>query len=82
MIPPTLCLSIYCCVPLAEVPRLQYSQYGLMDKYLNLKFPDAMVKPQGLMHLIMSEREVEIKVGDDGLSDVVNISINSIGALS
>jgi hypothetical protein len=53
-----------------------------MDKYLNLKFPDAMVKPQGLMHLIMSEREVEIKVGDDGLSDVVNISINSIGALS
>ena len=58
------------------------SQYGLMDKYLNLKFPDAMVKPQGLMHPIMSEHEVEIKVGDDGLGDVGNVSIDSTGALS
>jgi hypothetical protein len=38
-----------------------------MDKYLNLKFPDAMMTPQSLMRPIMSEREVEIEMGDDGL---------------
>ena len=65
-----------------KVPRLQYSQYGPINKYLNLKFPDAMVKPQGLMRPIMSEHEVEIEVGDDGLSDVGNVSIDSTGALS
>ena len=65
-----------------EVPRLQYLQYGPMDKYLNLKFPDAMVKPQGLMRPIMSEREVEIEVAEDGLGDVGNVSIDSTGALS
>lgn len=67
----------------AEVPRLQYSQYGPIDKYLNLKFPDAMVKPQGLIRPIMSEEEVEIVVGmdglgEDGLLDVSNTSIISI----
>ena len=67
----------------AEVPRLQYSQYGPIDKYLNLKFPDAMVKPQGLIRPIMSEEEVEIVVGmdglgEDGLLDVGNTSIVSI----
>jgi hypothetical protein len=67
-----------------EVPRLQYSQYGPIDKYLNLKFPDAMVKPQGLIRPIMSEEEVEIVVGmdglvgEDGLLDVGNTSIISI----
>ena len=65
-----------------QVPRLQYLQYGPMDKYLNLKFLDTMVKPQGLMHLIMSECELEIEVGDDGLSDVGNVSIDSMGAFS
>jgi hypothetical protein len=64
------------------VPRLQYSQYGPINKYLNLKFPDAMVKPQGLMRPIMSEREVEIVVGEEGLLDVGNVSIDSTGALS
>ncbi len=65
-----------------DVPRLQSSQYGPIDKYLNLKFPDAMVKPQGLIHPIMSvdEAEVAVKLEDlaDGLSDVGNSSIISI----
>jgi hypothetical protein len=65
-----------------ELPRLQYSQYGPINKYLNLKFPDAMVKPQGLMRPIMSALEVDMAVGEDGLDDVGNISIDSTGALS
>ncbi|KIL68280.1 hypothetical protein M378DRAFT_196726 [Amanita muscaria Koide BX008] len=69
---------------MTEVPRLQYSQYGPINKYLTLKFPDAMVKPQGLMRPIMTEREVQIVVGqdgilgEDGLLDVGNISDISI----
>jgi hypothetical protein len=67
-----------------EPPRLQYSQYGPIDKYLNLKFPGAMVKPQGLIRPIMSVQEVEMVVGmdglvgEDGLLDVGNTSIISI----
>lgn len=73
-----------------EVPRLQYSQYGPINKYLNLKFPDAMVKPQGLIRPILSEREVQIRVGEDGLvgedgeldvGNVSGISIDSTGVL-
>ncbi|TFY76273.1 hypothetical protein EWM64_g7741 [Hericium alpestre] len=30
-------------------PRLQFSQYGPLDKYFNLRFPKALVKPQGLL---------------------------------
>lgn len=61
-------------------PRLQYSQYGPINKYLNLKFPDAMVKPQGLIRPIL---EVQQATGGDGLSDEAgNISVDSTGALS
>ena len=65
-----------------DVPRLQYSQYGPIDKYLNLKFPHAMVKPQGLIRPIMSEDEVVRAVEQEGLEedlpDVGNSSIVSI----
>ncbi|TFY75444.1 hypothetical protein EWM64_g8569 [Hericium alpestre] len=30
-------------------PKLQFSQYGPLDKYFNLRFPKALVKPQGLL---------------------------------
>ena len=42
-----------------NIPRLQSSQYGPIDKYLNLKFPNAMVKPQGLMRKILSESNLQ-----------------------
>ncbi|TFY75639.1 hypothetical protein EWM64_g8372 [Hericium alpestre] len=58
-----------------ELPRLQFSQYGPMDKYLNLKFPYAMVKPQGMLRPILRHNEDE-----DGLDDEAgNISIDSTG---
>ena len=59
--------------------RLQYLQYGLIDKYVDLKFLNVMVRPQGLMHQIKSDAEVEM--GED-VGDVGDISINSTGALS
>jgi hypothetical protein len=66
----------------SDVPRLQFSQYGPINKYLSLKFPGAMVKPQGLIRPIMSERELEIAVevkneglmGEDGALDAGNAS--------
>jgi hypothetical protein len=64
-----------------DVPRLQYSQYGPINKYLNLKFPDAMVKPQGLMRPIVLEHKLELEFEEDGLGDVGNISIDSTGTL-
>jgi hypothetical protein len=68
-----------------EVPRLQYAQYGPINKYLNLKFPDAMVKPQGLIRPIMTEQEIQINVEQEGMVDengeldVGDISIDSTG---
>lgn len=65
-----------------KLPRLQYSQYGPINQYLNLKFPDAMVKPQGLIRPIM--QPVQPEPGpeqDDGLDDIGNVSIDSTGAL-
>ena len=59
--------------------RLHYLQYGLIDKYKNLKFPNAIVRPQGLMCQIKSDAEVEM--GED-VGNVGDISINSTGALS
>jgi hypothetical protein len=65
-----------------DIPRLQYYQYGPINKYLNLKFPDQMVKPQGLIRPAMSQDAVEVAVGDDleqdGLCDVGDTSLISI----
>lgn len=74
-----------------DVPRLQYSQYGPINKYLSLKFPDAMVKPQGLIRPIRPDNEREVTVEMDGLLgpgeedsllDVGNTSVDSTGLLS
>ncbi|KZP03020.1 hypothetical protein FIBSPDRAFT_905331 [Athelia psychrophila] len=68
-----------------EVPRLQFSQYGPIDKYLNLKFPNGMVKPQGLMRPIVQHVEpdpgAEQGQGDglDWLDDVGDVSMDSTG---
>ena len=48
-----------------DPPRLQFSQYGPINKYLNLKFPTALVKPQGLMRPIVPHVVVEAERGDD-----------------
>ena len=65
-----------------DIPRLQYSQYGPVNAYLNCKFPNSLVKPQGLMREIMSKEEVERTVKaeglEGGLEDVGNSSIVSI----
>lgn len=45
-------------------PKLQYSQYGPMDKYLNMKFPTGMVKPQGLLRK-SSEQDEHTEFQDD-----------------
>lgn len=68
----------------AEVPRLQYSQYGPINKYLTLKFPDAMVKPQGLIRPIMTEREVQIVIGQDGIvrEDGPPVDVRNIRGIS
>ena len=58
-----------------NVPRLQYSQYGPVNKYLSLKFPDTIVKPQGLIHPIMSKAGAGIAGMDkDSLMDIGNSS--------
>lgn len=65
-------------------PRIQYSQYGPMNKYLNKKFPNAMVKPQGLMRPIVERDEPGPDAGvegEDGL-DMGDVSMDSTGALS
>ncbi|TFY73207.1 hypothetical protein EWM64_g10805 [Hericium alpestre] len=50
-----------------------------MNKYLNLKFPDAMVKPQGLLREILEDNP-NFDFGD-GLDDLGNISIDSTGQM-
>lgn len=61
-----------------ELPRLQHHQYGPFNKYLNDKFPDQMVKPQGLIRPI---REGNDAVVDNyGLQDG-DISMDSTGTL-
>ena len=63
-----------------KAPRLQYSQYGPINKYLNLKFPDAMVKPQGLMRPIRSnDVEIVVDLEDDMGDEVGNLSVDSTG---
>ena len=66
-----------------HVPRLQFSQYGPIDKYLNLKFPDAMVKPQALIRPIVSEAEEEtIDLDEGNLMDIGNssdVTVDSTG---
>jgi hypothetical protein len=50
-----------------EVPKLQSSQYGPINKYLNFKFKKGMVKPQALIRLMLTE---EAMVGGEGVGSL------------
>lgn len=64
-------------------PRLQFSQYGPFNQYLCLKFPDMMVKPQGLIRPIVPEDDqLDGAEEDGGLCDLGDVSMDSTGGLS
>jgi hypothetical protein len=64
-----------------EVPKLQSSQYGPINKYLNFKFKRGMVKPQALIRPILPEEAAVGDEGADGLEDLGNVSMDSTGNL-
>lgn len=58
--------------------RLQVNQYGPLNNYFHIKFPECLVKPQGLLRI--SGRGAEIP-GDDHGEDAPRRSIDSYGTL-
>jgi hypothetical protein len=63
--------------------KLQFSQYSLINKYLNLNLLKAIVKPQRLICLAITQQvivSVMELLNDIGLLEAdTRISINSIG---
>lgn len=51
------------------LPKSQFSQYGPFNKYFNLKFPGALVKPQGLLRAAAHPIARDDHPGDSSILD-------------